>query len=55
MSVTATAALAARDQLTLALDRAAGARNNARKLWPILIAELWAEQWNVETTSARVG
>src|SRR5213594_1336736 len=39
----------------LLAEHRAGARNNARKLWPILIAELWAEQWNVETTSARVG
>ena len=39
----------------LLAEHRAGARNNARKLWPILIAELWAEKWNVETTSARVG
>ena len=24
-------------------------RNNARKLWPILMAELWAERWGVDT------
>src|SRR5438128_3557926 len=24
-------------------------RNNARKLWPVLMAELWAERWNVES------
>ena len=24
-------------------------RNNARKLWPLLMAELWAERWNVES------
>ena len=27
-------------------------RNNARKLWPILMAELWAERWGVETDGA---
>jgi asparagine synthase (glutamine-hydrolysing) len=32
----------------LLAEHRAGARNNARKLWPILIAELWAERWNVE-------
>jgi len=25
-----------------------GTRNHARKLWPILMAELWAERWNVD-------
>lgn len=25
-----------------------GRRNHARKLWPLLMAELWAERWNVE-------
>jgi len=25
-----------------------GKRNHARKLWPILMAELWAERWNVD-------
>ena len=39
----------------LLAEHRAGARNNARKLWPILMAELWAEKWNVETESARVG
>src|SRR5213596_4272771 len=24
-------------------------RNNARTLWPVLMAELWAERWNVES------
>jgi asparagine synthase (glutamine-hydrolysing) len=33
----------------LLAEHRAGARNNARKLWPILMAELWAEKWNVET------
>jgi len=33
----------------LLAEHRAGARNNARKLWPILMAELWAERWNVET------
>ena len=32
----------------LLAEHRAGARNNARKLWPILMAELWAERWNVE-------
>src|ERR1041384_2957768 len=27
-----------------------GAANHARKLWPILMAELWAERWNVGTS-----
>ncbi len=33
----------------LLAEHRTGARNNARKLWPILMAELWAERWNVET------
>jgi asparagine synthase (glutamine-hydrolysing) len=33
----------------LVAEHRAGTRNNARKLWPILMAELWAERWNVET------
>jgi len=33
----------------LLAEHRAGARNNARKLWPILMAELWAEKWSVET------
>ncbi|HXL33343.1 MAG TPA: asparagine synthase (glutamine-hydrolyzing) [Gemmatimonadales bacterium] len=32
----------------LLAEHRSGARNNARKLWPILIAELWAERWNVD-------
>ena len=39
----------------LLAEHRAGARNNARKLWPILIAELWAEKWNVDTEAERVG
>jgi asparagine synthase (glutamine-hydrolysing) len=34
----------------LLAEHAAGARNHARKLWPILMAELWAERWGVELT-----
>ncbi len=37
----------------LLAEHRSGARNNARKLWPILIAELWAEKWNVETETGR--
>jgi len=33
----------------LLAEHRVGARNNARKLWPILMAELWAEKWSVET------
>jgi asparagine synthase (glutamine-hydrolysing) len=32
----------------LLAEHRTGRRNNARKLWPILMAELWAERWNVE-------
>jgi asparagine synthase (glutamine-hydrolysing) len=32
----------------LLAEHRSGARNHARKLWPILMAELWAERWNVE-------
>jgi asparagine synthase (glutamine-hydrolysing) len=34
----------------LLAEHRAGARNNARKLWPLLMAELWAERWDVDTT-----
>jgi asparagine synthase (glutamine-hydrolysing) len=34
----------------LLAEHRSGARNNARKLWPLLMAELWAERWNVDTT-----
>ena len=33
----------------LLAEHRAGRRNHARKLWPILMAELWAERWQVET------
>jgi len=39
----------------LLAEHRAGVRNNARKLWPILMAELWAERWSVETDTGRVG
>jgi asparagine synthase (glutamine-hydrolysing) len=32
----------------LLAEHRAGAKNHARRLWPILMAELWAERWNVE-------
>ena len=32
----------------LLAEHRAGQRNHARKLWPLLVAELWAERWNVE-------
>jgi len=31
----------------LLAEHRAGRRNHARKLWPILMAERWAERWNV--------
>lgn len=40
---------------SLLAEHRAGRRNNARKLWPILMAELWAERWNVDTEPVRVG
>ena len=33
---------------SLLAEHRSGRRNNARKLWPLLMAELWAERWNVE-------
>jgi asparagine synthase (glutamine-hydrolysing) len=33
---------------TLLAEHRAGSANHARKLWPLLMAELWAERWNVE-------
>jgi asparagine synthase (glutamine-hydrolysing) len=33
----------------LLAEHRSGKRNHARKLWPVLMAELWAERWNVET------
>src|SRR2546426_5555845 len=38
----------------LLAEHRSGARNNARKLWPLLLAELWAERWNVDTEPVRV-
>ncbi|MGH7537985.1 MAG: asparagine synthetase B family protein, partial [Gemmatimonadales bacterium] len=32
----------------LLAEHRAGRCNHARRLWPILMAELWAEKWNVE-------
>jgi len=32
----------------LLAEHRAGRANHARKLWPIMIAELWAERWNVD-------
>ena len=32
----------------LLAEHRAGTKNHARRLWPILMAELWAERWNVE-------
>jgi asparagine synthase (glutamine-hydrolysing) len=34
---------------SLLAEHRSGTRNNARKLWPLLMAELWAEKWNVDT------
>src|SRR2546428_652446 len=39
----------------LLAEHRSGKRNHARKLWPLLMAELWAERWNVETEPARLG
>ena len=33
---------------TLFAEHRAGRANHARKLWPVLMAELWAERWGVE-------
>jgi len=32
----------------LLAEHRTGGANHARKLWPLLMAELWAERWNVE-------
>lgn len=34
----------------LLAEHRGGRRNHARTLWPLLMAELWAERWNVDTT-----
>jgi len=39
----------------LLAEHRTGARNNARKLWPILMAEIWAERWNVDTEAGPLG
>jgi len=33
----------------LLAEHRSGRRNHARKLWPLLMAELWAERWQVDT------
>lgn len=41
--------LAARARVApLLVEHRAGVRNHARALWPLLVAERWAERWNVE-------
>ena len=32
---------------TLFAEHRAGRANHARKLWPVLMAEMWAERWKV--------
>src|SRR2546421_457155 len=39
----------------LLAEHRSGKRNHARKLWPLLMAELWAERWNVDTAAVGVG
>ena len=39
----------------LLAEHRAGRRNHARKLWPILMAELWAERWAVDTEPTQSG
>jgi len=39
----------------LLAEHRAGRRNHARKLWPILMAELWAERWNIDIEPTTLG
>ena len=39
----------------LLAEHRAGRANHARKLWPVLMAELWAERWHVDMDPLRVG
>src|SRR5256714_10005157 len=39
----------------LLAEHRSGKRNHARKLWPLLMAEPWAERWQVDTTGVGVG
>jgi asparagine synthase (glutamine-hydrolysing) len=41
----------------LLAEHRSGKRNHARRLWPLLMAELWADRWNVDvdTEPVRVG
>ncbi len=36
----------------LLAEHRSGRRNHGRKLWPLLMAEVWAERWNVDTEPA---
>jgi len=36
----------------LLAEHRAGGANHARKLWPVLMAELWVDRWNVEVETA---
>ena len=40
---------------TLFAEHRAGRANHGRKLWPVLMAEMWAEKWNVDMNPLRVG
>ncbi len=39
----------------LLAEHRAGRANHARKLWPILMAELWADRWNVDLAPGNPG
>src|SRR2546423_420183 len=39
----------------LLAEHRSGKQNHARKLWPLLMGELWAERWQVDTTGVGVG